>query len=81
MHWSSRSDGYETACTDTSHFTVLHFTFPDIFSKGEICDFMRTLTILDVLHIKMDAGHQDTHSLGTLVAQKFHHLGTDGTKS
>lgn len=32
------------------------------------------LTMLDVPHVKMDAGHQDTNSLGALVAQQLHHL-------
>lgn len=32
------------------------------------------LTVLDVPHVKMDAGHQDTNSLGALVAQQLHHL-------
>lgn len=43
-------------------------------------DHMITLTILDVLHIKMNAGHQNTHSLRTLVAQELHHLRVDETK-
>lgn len=39
-----------------------------------------TLTIVDVLHVKMNAGHKNTHGLWTLVAQKFHHLKDDDTK-
>lgn len=35
---------------------------------------MIKFTILDVLHIQMDAGHQNTNSLRTLVAQELHHL-------
>ena len=36
-----------------------------------------TLTIVDVFHIQMNAGHQNSHSLRTLVAQKLHHLQDD----
>lgn len=35
---------------------------------------MSILTILDVPHVKMDAWHQNTNSLGALVAQQLHHL-------
>lgn len=35
------------------------------------------LTVLDVPHVQMDAGHQDTNSLGALVAQQLHHLRGD----
>lgn len=36
--------------------------------------WMIWLTILDVLHIKMNAGHQNSYSLRTLVVQELHHL-------
>lgn len=32
------------------------------------------LTVLDVPHVQMDARHQNTNSLGALVAQQLHHL-------
>lgn len=35
---------------------------------------MTTRTIMDVLHIQMNARHQYTDSLRTLVVQQLHHL-------
>lgn len=38
---------------------------------------MVTLTILDVLHVEMNAGHQNPDGLRSLVAQELHHLGDE----
>lgn len=41
---------------------------------------MKPLTILDVLHIQMNAWHQNANSLWTFGVQKLHHLRVDEIK-
>lgn len=45
--------------------------FNDLCKKYH-CKFV--LTVVDVFHIQMNAGHENPHSLWTLVAQKLHYL-------
>lgn len=44
-------------------------TLPQMKVTGESCDL--ELTMLDVLHVQVQAGHQNTHCLRTLVAQQL----------
>lgn len=38
------------------------------------CILHVALTMLDVLHVEVEAGHENPHSLRTLVIQQLHHL-------
>lgn len=37
-------------------------------------NYVITLTMLNVLHVQMQTGHQDPYSLGAFITQNLHHL-------